>query len=107
MKLIFSLALALSCLPNILANVMVQEGNYTFPLEDVKQLWAVMGTLDKYNPAVASSISTGLCASSELPKVLQPICTSKDADQVFFRLVKIAVRSDECEICVHPACTDC
>lgn len=107
MKTIFSLVLALSYLSSILANVMVQDGNYTFPLEDVKQLWALMDTLAKDDPAVASSISTGLCPSSELPKVFQPVCTSRDADQVFLRLEEIARKADVCEICAYAACSGC
>ncbi|XP_072888612.1 guanylin-like [Hemitrygon akajei] len=107
MKTTFSLVLALSCLTSILASVTVQDGNYTFPLEDVKQLWALMGTLDENNAAAAGSASTKLCPSSALPKTFQSVCASKDADQVFLRLEEIAQKVDVCEICAYAACTGC
>ncbi|XP_051894927.1 guanylin-like [Pristis pectinata] len=83
------------------------DGNYTFPLEDVKQLWALMDTLVESDPVVASSVSTGLCLSPELPKVFRPVCTSRDANQVFLRLEEIAQKADVCEICAYAACSGC
>ncbi|XP_072888611.1 guanylin-like [Hemitrygon akajei] len=107
MKILFAFVLVASSLPSILTKVIVQDGDYTFPLEDVKQLWALMDTQAKDNPAVASSASTGLCHSSELPKTFQSVCTSKDADQVFLRLGRLAQQADSCEICSQPACSGC
>ncbi|XP_078281504.1 guanylin-like [Rhinoraja longicauda] len=107
MKTAFSLILAISCLSGILANVMVQDGNYTFPLKDVRQLWALMNTLPNDYPAVDNFSSHGPCLSSNLSEVFHTVCLSTDAAQVFDRLEKMAVSSDDCEICVHPACTDC
>ncbi|XP_055515007.1 guanylin-like [Leucoraja erinacea] len=107
MKTAFSLIVAISCLSGILTNVMVQDGNYTFPLKDVKQLWTLMNTLPNDDPAVVNGSSHSLCLSSNLPKVFQTVCLSTDAAQVLHRLEKMAVKSDDCEICVHPACTDC
>ncbi|XP_069771427.1 guanylin-like isoform X2 [Narcine bancroftii] len=107
MNVPLSLVLALSSLSSILANVMVQDGDYKFPLNDVKQLWDLINHLAEGVSDKDSTISTPLCSSTGLPQVFQPVCDSKDADHVFLRLERIAVRSDECEICVHPACTGC
>ncbi|XP_055515008.1 guanylin-like [Leucoraja erinacea] len=107
MKTPFSLLLAISCMSSILANVIVQDGIYSFPLKDVKQLWALMDAHAKDNPVDSSSSLTGLCHSSELPKAFHTVCAAKDTAQVFLRLEEIARKADHCEICAYAACTGC
>ncbi|XP_062889470.1 guanylin-like [Mobula hypostoma] len=107
MKTTSALVLALSCLTSILANVMVQEGKYMFPLEDVKKLWTLMSTQNKSNLDTSGSVSTKLCPCSTLPKVFQSVCSLEDADKVFLRLELLAKSADMCEICAYAACTGC
>ncbi|XP_078281223.1 guanylin-like [Rhinoraja longicauda] len=107
MKTAISLLLAISCMPSILANVIVQDGIYSFPLKDVKQFWTLMNAEAKDKPVDSSSPLSGLCHSSELPKAFLPVCASKDTAQVFLRLAEIEQKADNCEICAYAACTGC
>ncbi|KAJ7306485.1 hypothetical protein JRQ81_009840 [Phrynocephalus forsythii] len=91
------------------SDVLVKDGDLTFPLQSVKKLKALLG-------ADAGSIAsrqrsqlplTLVCRNPELPKEFQPICKRTDAPLIFKR-INLAVRDvDLCEICANAACTGC
>ncbi|XP_018581066.1 guanylin-like [Scleropages formosus] len=99
----FSVSLLLvPCLLWSSEGVMVQDGPFSFPLESVKLLKAMIdGTrLTKSSPA-------SVCTNPGLPEELQPLCQSEEASAVFSRLIDIITPPDPCEICVNAACTGC
>ncbi|XP_072334655.1 guanylin-like [Scyliorhinus torazame] len=108
MKTLFAILFLTSCLSSLVENVMVQDGDYEFLLEEVKQLWLLMnkGHLGSTPDADKSQVST-LCKNPELPEVFQPVCVSNDASQVFLRLKELSVKADICEICAYAACSGC
>ncbi|XP_043531468.1 guanylin family protein [Chiloscyllium plagiosum] len=98
----------LTCgLSSLMANVIVQDGDYKFPLDDVKQLWALMDTDKLGLPDDDKAYVSTLCNDSKLPNAFQPVCSSSDALQVFNRLEKLTMKADLCEICAYAACTGC
>ncbi|XP_038629589.1 guanylin-like [Scyliorhinus canicula] len=108
MKTLFAILFLTSCLSSLVENVTVQDGDYEFPLEEVKELWSLMDKdhLNSIPDGDKSQIST-LCKDPELPEVFQPVCASNDASQIFYRLKDLAVKADICEICAYAACSGC
>lgn len=105
MKILLAVVFLTGCLSNPLKKVMVQDGDFIFPLKDVKELWDMMD-MDSDSDDDKSQIST-LCKDSDLPEVFQPVCGSPDGPQVFHRLMDLWVKADVCEICAYAACSGC
>ncbi|XP_072553158.1 guanylin-like [Salminus brasiliensis] len=89
--------------------VNVQEGQFSFQLESVKRLLALMA---KDAPATQSNrraaiSAVAVCDNPDLPEEFQPLCRSKNARASFSRLARLASRIGVCEICAYAACTGC
>merc|ERR1712168_455017 len=95
-----SLLLVASC--QVSSAVTVTEGEYTFSLESVKELGALMKS-----KAVKQNLARDVRANPALPKDFIPICQNKDAGLSLTRLAFVAVNADSCEICEFVACTGC
>uniref|UniRef100_UPI00398E69A2 guanylin n=1 Tax=Pristiophorus japonicus TaxID=55135 RepID=UPI00398E69A2 len=107
MKILCAIVLLSRCLSSLAANVTIQDGDYKFLLEDVKELWVLMGKERVNSPHILNSNSSALCNDPELPGVFQAVCASRDSHQVFLRLNEISVIADICEICAYAACSGC
>ncbi|XP_019396889.1 PREDICTED: guanylate cyclase activator 2B-like [Crocodylus porosus] len=87
--------------------VYVQIGNFSLPLEDVKQLKAFW-SLDTNGNARPKRNIGALCANPELPVEYQHICLREDAPKIFSQLLNMDAQAMElCEICVNAACAGC
>lgn len=70
--------------------VVIQEGEFSFPLEDVKKLKDFLDSdaTMKQN-RVALGNPKAMCTQPGFPQELQPVCQSKDANASLLRLGKI------------------
>ncbi|XP_036448091.1 guanylin-like [Colossoma macropomum] len=89
--------------------VTVREGEFSFSLESVKKLWAIMAEdipANQYNRLAINKVMA-VCKNPVIPKEFEPLCQSKHARASFSRLALLARRSGVCEICAYAACTGC
>ncbi|KAM8927915.1 guanylin-like [Pelodytes ibericus] len=98
-------ALSILLLSHVCRGVIVKDGDFTFPLDSVKQLGTLLGRLQ--NVQSDASPVTKLCAIPELPIEFRDLCKSPDAAAVFTRLGKISLEPDVCDVCAFAACTGC
>uniref|UniRef100_A0A3B4E8M9 Guanylate cyclase activator 2B n=1 Tax=Pygocentrus nattereri TaxID=42514 RepID=A0A3B4E8M9_PYGNA len=76
--------------------VIVREGQFSFSLDSVKKLWALMAEdipANQYNRLAINKV-TAVCESPVIPKEFEPLSL-------------LAKRSGVCEICAYAACTGC
>ncbi|KAL4622512.1 guanylin-like [Arapaima gigas] len=102
MKSFSILLLLISCLVRDSQGVVVQDGPYTFALESVKLLKAMIDATRLTGSSLAS-----VCTNPGLPEEFQLLCREKEPNAVFSRLIDIVTLPDLCEICVNAACTGC
>nr|XP_033778326.1 guanylin [Geotrypetes seraphini] len=100
-------ALWLLLLADLYSCVVVRDGDFSFPLDDVKKLKELMSVnVMDFGPRRAMKDGSPLpCARDDLPEVFKPVCKSPNSIDVFRRLAQIP--SDICEICAHAACGGC
>ncbi|XP_063065718.1 guanylin-like [Engraulis encrasicolus] len=108
MKTLIPLALVFLALYQAAESVVVQEGEFSFPLEDVKKLKDFLDSdaTMKQN-RVALGNPKAMCTQPGFPQELQPVCQSKDANASLLRLALVTFQMDSCEICAYVACTGC
>ncbi|KAM6218530.1 guanylate cyclase activator 2B [Rhynchocyon petersi] len=86
-------------------SVYIQYEGFRVQLESVKKL-NELEAQQVFSPRLqAQSLQSSVCQDPALPLDLQPVCTSKEAANIFKALTAIA--SDDCELCVNVACTGC
>uniref|UniRef100_A0AAR2LS27 Guanylate cyclase activator 2B n=1 Tax=Pygocentrus nattereri TaxID=42514 RepID=A0AAR2LS27_PYGNA len=76
--------------------VLYVEGQFSFSLDSVKKLWALMAEdipANQYNRLAINKV-TAVCESPVIPKEFEPLSL-------------LAKRSGVCEICAYAACTGC
>ncbi|KAI4881285.1 hypothetical protein NFI96_032552, partial [Prochilodus magdalenae] len=85
------------------------EGEFSFPLESVKELWAVMAQDISANQKSRLAVTRpeAVCKNPGLPEEFRPLCQSKSARASFSRLARLSRRIGVCEICAFVACTGC
>ncbi|XP_044308228.1 guanylin-like [Varanus komodoensis] len=94
---------ALACLSD---GVSVKVGDYSFPLELVKQLKNLQGA-SAMHPRMRSSTSVPVCSHPKLPAEFAPLCASPGAESLIRELSDIAGDPETCEICANVACSGC
>ncbi|XP_012676247.1 guanylin-like [Clupea harengus] len=109
MKTLIPLALALVLFYQPAENVVIKEGEFSFPLEAVKKL---KGFLDqeptfKQNARSGLSNAAAMCSNPGFPEEFKPVCQSKNARASLTRLALVTTRMDVCEVCAYVACTGC
>ncbi|XP_030041860.1 guanylin [Microcaecilia unicolor] len=107
MASVFIKALWLLLVADLYSCVVVNDGDFSFPLNDVKKLQKMMSVNvmdDSPQRAVEAEYSL-VCANNDLPEVFKPVCLSPDSRNVFKRMAQIP--TDICEICAHAACGGC
>ncbi|KAE8600075.1 hypothetical protein XENTR_v10013052 [Xenopus tropicalis] len=91
--------------------VIVQDGDFTFSLEEVLKLKEVLDQKSVPESRVKREISQSAvqqaCANPELPRAFLPVCANPDAQGVFYRLERIASEPDVCDVCAFAACSGC
>ncbi|KAL2104181.1 hypothetical protein ACEWY4_001049 [Coilia grayii] len=108
MKTLMLLALVLMVFYQPAENVIVKEGEFSFPLEVVKKL---KDFLDN-DPTVTHNrvglrYAKAMCMYPGFPQELKPVCQSKDANAALLRLALVTFQMDACEVCAFVACTGC
>ncbi|XP_075395493.1 guanylin [Tenrec ecaudatus] len=102
---------------SLASGVIVQDGDFSFPLESVKKLKG----LQEFPPSggghhrKAIMLAEGmaepgvpiLCSHPGFPKELRPLCKEPNAHEILQRLVAIAEDPSTCELCAYAACAGC
>ncbi|XP_053433321.1 guanylin [Nycticebus coucang] len=94
--------------------VIVQDGDFSFPLESVKKLKDLRelqepraGKLRKLEPTPGESVVPEVCNNPMFPEELKPLCKEPNAEEILQRLEGIAEDPSTCEICAYAACAGC
>ncbi|XP_066526282.1 guanylin-like [Hoplias malabaricus] len=109
MKTLLPTVLVLLAFTLISEAVIVREEEFSFTLESVKKLWAVMAEDIPVNHRnrLAVNKAVTVCGNPNLPEEFQPLCQSRTAQTSLSRLALLSRRRDVCEICAYAACTGC
>lgn len=78
-----------TCRPKyFLLFLRLQVGDWSFPLEAVKQLEELMDAEDGLMPRLSETSAAAVCTHPLLPQVFRPVCQGKAAQIVFSELGK-------------------
>ncbi|KAM3920814.1 guanylin [Leptodactylus fuscus] len=108
----WTLVVCLLALSHVSAEVMVKVGDFTFPLETVKKLKAVLDDKNQADSPVLSDhiiSDQEICSNHALPE-LQELCNSNQPTlitETLHGLEQIADNMDACEVCAFAACSGC
>ncbi|XP_042335812.1 guanylin [Sceloporus undulatus] len=106
MNAYLAVALGLFALVAFSDGVTVKVGDFSFPLESVKQLKYLQDAAPK-SPRLRFNKSLYVCANPQLPAEFKPLCASPKANSLVRQLDGIAREVQICEICANVACSGC
>ncbi|XP_078281423.1 guanylin-like [Rhinoraja longicauda] len=99
--------IAFILLSSSLAGIVIQIGEFKFPVQDVIQLKPLMeNNTTKSQFSLYTSVME-LCGNADLPHNFKAICTKNDAPHIFDTLNRIATYPYPCMICSYGFCTGC